>query len=498
MTKKFLQARQLYNQLLEIIKKVDNNENIDYNDYLNIFKSILKKFISVLDKIDINYIDVSPITRTKLIKELNTMIDDVEAFKWQYKYWEYYKPLMDKSKWVYNIINDEYKKDLNKKGISIPNEIKMNKINEFLNYLISFENLFIYENDVKRIIRGSYTEKSLYRLFKSCQNNLNNLNNLKSLQYKSINDIYDLNRLISTYNNKIISSDELQLIYYIIINKGWKSISVINSKFNNNLNNDNLLKIYNFIKNNNKYKIKILFNKNINNLLIISTIKNNFLLTFIDLSNKDWYNDFKSIIKNFNLNEGFSNPFNNASKKNLESTEPPIINNTTKNLIKDVKLWNCNERLNKIKCVNNKIFANTKFFKDDIVEEAPVIILSNEDLYTKNIRNIVFDISPNKFGIPLGYTSLYRKSSDTNKKHNLDFKYDLENNKLIFIANRNIDEGEELIINDNKIIYDNQLKEDSFVDSLSPSVYNPSDIGIVNIKALSDINSGYPPISGGM
>lgn len=498
MVKYFLQARQLYSQLLDIIKNVEDSGNSE--EYINIFKMSLKKFISILNKIDINYIDVSPSTRSNLIKEFNQMIDDVEAFKWQLKYWSYEQPLKNKAKWIQQNINDALRKDFAKKGLTEPYDIPISKINDFIYYLINFDNLDIYENDIKRIIRGSYTEAALYRLYNSCKYSITN--NFNNLEFKNISDvIYTKQNLIKTYNNKLISSDDLKLIYGNLIKDGWKLLSIQNSKFNSYLNKNDLFHIYNFIsKNKNDVKIKFYYNKSINNLLGLIKIDDNFLLKFIDLDNENWYDDFKSsIIDKYELNEGFINPFvNNDKVNNTLENKSDFIKINKPSLIKDVKLWDSNKRLNQIKYFNKKMYANTNFYKDDIVEEAPVIILSNEDLYTKNVRNIVFDISPNKFGIPLGYTSLYRKSSDTNKESNLDYKYDIENNKLIFIAKRNISEGEELIIDVNKTIYDNQLKEDSFVDSMSPSVYDPSEIGIVNIKALSTINSGYPPISGGM
>lgn len=194
------------------------------------------------------------------------------------------------------------------------------------------------------------------------------------------------------------------------------------------------------------------------------------------------------------INEGFENPFVSNEENNDEDTElinkPKPKNN---NLITKVELWDSNRRLNQIKCLRNKVIANTKFFKGDIVEAAPVITLSHEDLYSKNIRDIVFDISPGKFGIPLGYSSIYRTSADTRNEPNIDYKYDIENNELIFVATKNIDKGEELIIAVDDTVYDNQLTEESFADMFSPSTYEPTENGILGIKALSEPNSPYNP-----
>lgn len=194
------------------------------------------------------------------------------------------------------------------------------------------------------------------------------------------------------------------------------------------------------------------------------------------------------------INEGFENPFVNNETNNNEDTE--LINNIKPkkdNLITKVELWDSNRRLNQIKCLRNKVIANTKFFKGDIVEAAPVITLSHEDLYSKNIRDIVFDISPGKFGIPLGYSSIYRTSADTRNEPNIDYKYDIENNELIFVATKNIDKGEELIIAVDNTVYDNQLTEESFADMFSPSTYEPTENGILGIKALSEPNNSYNP-----
>lgn len=652
MVKDFLQARRLYKEINQILFKVIDNEIEDGEGYINMFNSLVNKLERLLNRIDTDELNISPELRKSIENEYRTMVEDIPAFKWQYKYWLYRTPLLKKANWVTGIINSAIKKDYGKRNLVSPPELKTKDIEIFLDSLLSRDMLDIYESDIRRIIRGSYTEPGLYRLYNSYKKSNNkNTSFIKSNNIVKNNINKSIN-LIEKYNFKLISYDEYSLVFVPTVKQlnEWQTISttsqfpelreIINTTYklihrkigdgiklrylyNNTLNylciiidpkgeynpNKNVFiwfidlnedideqindfekndltidslnesiefkKPSNIVEDNLSYKKIIDDLKPYKNKIMIDdedqlpTSESTKLYKVIDkyFNNEyyvnvlDEYKDvepFKSFIKRMetnsgcvvlelgifnskefgnklqlalyefytsdsynyyiaiqiidklntpgNINEGFENPFVNNEDNNNEDTK--MINSIPvkkDNLIKGVELWNNHRRLNQIKCLRDKVIANTKFFKGDIVEAAPVVLLSHEDLYTKNIRDIVFDISPGKFGIPLGYSSKYRTSAETRNEPNIDYMYDIENNELIFITTKNIEKGEELIIAVDDIVYDNQLTEESFVDMFSPSTYSPTENGIVGIKAISQPNdpfnpgnSGIAPTSGGM
>ena len=114
------------------------------------------------------------------------------------------------------------------------------------------------------------------------------------------------------------------------------------------------------------------------------------------------------------INEGFYNPF--------DIDEAPIIDDRKKNdveerIIRKIKVYNSKNQEGGIKYKNNGVYANTTFYKDDIIEEAPVYILHDSDLYSANVRKLTFMIDDSKriFGIPMGMATVARSANEANK-----------------------------------------------------------------------------------
>lgn len=96
------------------------------------------------------------------------------------------------------------------------------------------------------------------------------------------------------------------------------------------------------------------------------------------------------------------------------------------------------------------VFAARAYSCGEIVEECPVIVVKIVFPFLPNeMKTIVFNWAskdePNQFAIALGYGSLYNHDNPANMRT----KNDKENLLLRFIAQRDIQEGEELTHNYN-------------------------------------------------
>lgn len=94
----------------------------------------------------------------------------------------------------------------------------------------------------------------------------------------------------------------------------------------------------------------------------------------------------------------------------------------------------------KISKIHNKgVFTNYNITKGSLIEKAPFIIVNDK----KGINDYVFFYTVSKFYcLVFGYGSIYNHS----KNHNIDFYVDDKNKNFEFYANKDIKEGDELLI----------------------------------------------------
>lgn len=108
----------------------------------------------------------------------------------------------------------------------------------------------------------------------------------------------------------------------------------------------------------------------------------------------------------------------------------------------------------KIRCDKSKIdgygvFATEKISCGEIIEQCPIISFGIKELITikhTKILNYLFewDLNSNeKVALVLGYGPIYNHSQNANAKNHKDFK----NKYMIFYAIKDIEKGEEILIN---------------------------------------------------
>ena len=188
------------------------------------------------------------------------------------------------------------------------------------------------------------------------------------------------------------------------------------------------------------------------------------------------------------INESFYNPFDDMIE------EKPMVKNNDieEKIIRKIKVYNSKNQEGGIKYKLNGVYANTSYYKDDIIEEAPVYMLHDSDLYSPNVRKLTFMIDSSKrlFGIPMGMATVARTSSEARKDSNIDYEFDPENgNKIIIYATKKIKRGEELIFAE-----DNMCESDNVYDICSAPIDMIRSISTSNHRVSKNdpVHTGVP------
>lgn len=155
------------------------------------------------------------------------------------------------------------------------------------------------------------------------------------------------------------------------------------------------------------------------------------------------------------LNEakrGFWNPeededFMRSKTKVRIDLEGELKKANLRNDFRRIEAWSPYRGVNKVDYRNGKIVATTKFFPGDVIEKDPIKPVGKEELAFKSIRDMAFQVIPGKlWGIPVGYSGLYRRSDEVNKDANAVYSYDESKNAIVIKAIAEINKNEEIIL----------------------------------------------------
>ena len=321
-----------------------------------------------------------------------------------------------------------------------------NQIWKLYNNINNICNKIINDDVWNNANNETYQLFSMIKIFKKEMNIIGTPSRTYENMFKSIEKFeYVYNRLLIN-DDLYAASDWIQYTLYNYANRGTKIV------VNENITIELVLKF-----------IDAILSKN--NL----TLYKNEIIKIINgkISPKALYNLYKLIeIKSDNfkrLNESFYNPFDDDLLDDIFTEEPKYQSKNddiNSKLIRKIKPYN-KSKVGNLLYKDDKVFANRNFFKGDIIEICPVRILHDEDLYSSNVRKIVFpiDLSQRIFGVPFGLSSVARSENEAKLGGNVDFEYDPSKSKEIIIkAISNIKRGDEIIfICDNKMQYDKNL-----------------------------------------
>lgn len=102
----------------------------------------------------------------------------------------------------------------------------------------------------------------------------------------------------------------------------------------------------------------------------------------------------------------------------------------------------------RVRCDGKSVYANHAFTPGDIIEICPTREIMKDALYSKDVREMVFEVKPNEqYVIPMGYCQFYEISDAFHNEPNCDYEWDAKKRAIIIRATDYIDKGALLIIN---------------------------------------------------
>lgn len=94
------------------------------------------------------------------------------------------------------------------------------------------------------------------------------------------------------------------------------------------------------------------------------------------------------------------------------------------------------------------VYANANFYPGDIIEICPTKAIDKAALYSKDMRDIVFEVIPNDYYVvPFGYCQFYAIVNKENPEANCDFLWDDAKRTIIIKALSRIPANSKLILN---------------------------------------------------
>lgn len=182
------------------------------------------------------------------------------------------------------------------------------------------------------------------------------------------------------------------------------------------------------------------------------------------------------------LEGGFINPFDGESGIIPQQQQDDVMSVYDQSGLqatdfKKIGIWNgpSNSIIYRAGSDGGRMISKTYFQKGDIVETAPITILKKGDLYSRNIRDLVFQLDDDGeiFGLPAGYANCYRKDIEAPTEGNIRYKYDENTNTLVFTAISVIKPGTEIVLKTDAEDFGNQLQPKDFhkyAPGLEPSL----------------------------
>ena len=116
--------------------------------------------------------------------------------------------------------------------------------------------------------------------------------------------------------------------------------------------------------------------------------------------------------------------------------------------IKSVEMIPTDANKCRILCDGKSVWAGATFRAGDIVETCPTRDISKTSLYSRDVRDLAFEVVQNtEYVIPMGYCQFYDIDDGMNGEPNCDWEWDAEKRVIVIRAIRKIRKGERLVLN---------------------------------------------------
>ena len=119
-----------------------------------------------------------------------------------------------------------------------------------------------------------------------------------------------------------------------------------------------------------------------------------------------------------------------------------------KNHVQKINMRPTNVNICRVYSDGNSVYSNAKFQLGDIIEVCPTRPIEKNSLYTREVRDMAFEVEPDTLWvIPMGYCQYYNIIDKQHPEANCDYEWD-ENKKAIIVrALCTIPKNSRLILN---------------------------------------------------
>ena len=116
--------------------------------------------------------------------------------------------------------------------------------------------------------------------------------------------------------------------------------------------------------------------------------------------------------------------------------------------IKKIDMIPTNKNICNIYSDGYSVYANINYYPNDIIEICPTREIDRSSLYSRDMRNIVFEVIPNEqYVIPFGYCQYYDIINNDNLIPNCDYLWDPIAKTIVIKALTKILKNEKLVLN---------------------------------------------------
>lgn len=119
-----------------------------------------------------------------------------------------------------------------------------------------------------------------------------------------------------------------------------------------------------------------------------------------------------------------------------------------KNNIKKINMIPTNVNQCNVCSDGKSVYTRSLFYPGDIIEICPTRAIDKNSLYSRDVRDIVFEVVPNEeFVIPFGYCQYYDVITKQTPEPNCDYCWDPVAKTIVIRALHKLDKNTKLILN---------------------------------------------------
>jgi hypothetical protein len=121
-----------------------------------------------------------------------------------------------------------------------------------------------------------------------------------------------------------------------------------------------------------------------------------------------------------------------------------------KEVIKSIDLKSSKDNQCRVYFYRGSVYSQQRFLPGDIIEICPCREISKNSLYSREVRDLAFEVDEDYYVIPFGYCEHYDVVDSYNSEPNCDYEWNPDDKTIIIRAICRIPKDTLLVLNINK------------------------------------------------